>query len=524
MTATSAHRERAEIRLAFRESVVHSVPWYPVVLAVAFVLNLFLESGISPFAVLRSLTVAVGFAALLTAVSAGMVRDRHRGAAIAGLIVLVMAGWRQPILLGVAAVLLLAVLVILPRTRWSMSLTWPAVTRILNVVSLMLLVGIGVKVVQAGAVGTMAADIHQGRPLVAATSRVPPNAPPDIYMILLDGHPRGDTIGKVFGGDPSAFEAALAAQGFDIIERSYANYNFTALTLASVLDMRLLDEIDAVRLHLGTQDRDQPLLRNVINHSAALALLRERGYEIATTASGFEGVTLRQADVYLDSGELNEFETTLIRATPIGWLLDRLGVDVLGDQLRSRVRHAFEFLHQLAVTPSSRPRFAFVHLTTPHAPLIFGTDGKPVATTFDDPFAFPDRPAHERAAFIEAYRGGVEYLDGLVVDAIDDLLASAPPGRDPIIVLFSDHGPRTGLGGSAQEQRTEQLANFLAVRAPGRANLFEEDATLVNVLPTLFDAYLGTQLPRSPDRSHLTRGDHLFELAEVPGPDADPEP
>jgi hypothetical protein len=507
-----------------REPLVRRIPWYPVVLTATFVLNLFVESGNSPYAVLRPLIVSTGVAMLLTAICVGLTRSRYRGAAVAGAIVVAMAGWRQPILLLIGVVAFVVVVLILPRTRWSAGLTWPAVTRLLNVASLVLLLGIGLKMVQVGTLGSIGADIQQGHPLPAAPAVGPATGPPDIYLILLDARPRSDLVGNVLGGDPEAFGRALTQRGFDVVENSAANYNFTELTLASMLDMRLLDDIPSVEPHLGSQDRDQPLLRDTINHGAALSFLRERGYEIVATTSGFDGVALRQADVYLDSGELSELEVAMIRATPIGWLLDRLGADVVGDQVRSRVGHAFDFLHDLAVTPASKPRFALVHIPAPHAPLVFGPGGAPVAASFDDPFAFPDRSSGDQTSFIETYRGGLEYLDGQTIKAIDDLLTAAAAGRDPVIVVFGDHGPRTGLAGSPAEQRAEQLADFVAIRAPGHANLFGETTSLVNVLPTLFNALFDTDLPRSPDRSFLTPGDHLFELTEVPRPIASQEP
>jgi len=38
------------------------------------------------------------------------------------------------------------------------------------------------------------------------------------------------------------------------------------------------------------------------------------------------------------------------------------------------------------------------------------------------------------------------------------------------------------------------------------------------MLPTLFDAYLGTDLPRSADRNLITAGQNTFELTEIAVP------
>ena len=61
---------------------------------------------------------------------------------------------------------------------------------------------------------------------------------------------------------------------------------------------------------------------------------------------------------------------------------------------------------------------------------------------------------------------------------------------------MSDHGPDARLDWwrPADEGMRERLANFVALRTPGQAGLLPDDVTLINVLPRLFNAYLGTNL------------------------------
>ena len=55
--------------------------------------------------------------------------------------------------------------------------------------------------------------------------------PPDIYVILLDGYPRADTLARLFDFDNGPFLAALEAKGFDVSAGSSSNYMYTELTL-----------------------------------------------------------------------------------------------------------------------------------------------------------------------------------------------------------------------------------------------------------------------------------------------------
>ncbi len=101
--------------------------------------------------------------------------------------------------------------------------------------------------------------------------------------------------------------------------------------------------------------------------------------------------------------------------------------------------------------------------------------------------------------FTEAFRGEVTYLNTLVLDAIDGVLArSAEP---PVILVLSDHGPSSGVRWDEipRDEREpsvlrERIANLFAAYTPGKQDVFPDDVSLVNVFRHLFDAYFGTSL------------------------------
>jgi hypothetical protein len=101
------------------------------------------------------------------------------------------------------------------------------------------------------------------------------------------------------------------------------------------------------------------------------------------------------------------------------------------------------------------------------------------------------------AARIELQVTQTECVDRTVVPVLEAIVAADP---DAVVILFSDHGPQTLLSYEAPDDRGihSRLANLFAARTPGRPDLFPDDVTLVNVLPILFDTYLGTDLPRRP--------------------------
>ena len=159
------------------------VPWYPVVLTAAFIVNFYVESGISHAAVIRPLIVAITATSILTIVASVLVRSRHIGAFISGAVLVLMAGWRSPVLLAATFVLCVAALLLIPRTRWAGKVSWPGLTRALNIASLFLFVGIGIQSRPGWDTCGVPRDMHQGGPLVTATTPAPSAAPP--------GHLRG---------------------------------------------------------------------------------------------------------------------------------------------------------------------------------------------------------------------------------------------------------------------------------------------------------------------------------------------
>jgi hypothetical protein len=95
-------------------------------------------------------------------------------------------------------------------------------------------------------------------------------------------------------------------------------------------------------------------------------------------------------------------------------------------------------------------------------------------------------------------------VDRLLAPVLAEIVDADPRA---IIILMSDHGPDERLDWSNPSEPgvSDRLACFLAVRTPGKDRLLPDDVSLVNVLPTLFNAYFGTALPIRPDDVFMVR-------------------
>lgn len=353
--------------------------------------------------------------------------------------------------------------------------------------------------------------------------RVPPvaaalGALPDLYYVILDGYARADVLRETYGLDNAALLDDLRNHGFDVLDQARANYMQTSLSLASSLNLDLLDDL-ARRTGPASDDR-RPLLRR-IQHSRLRRFLEDRGYVSVAFASGYWTTEVRGADVYLSPAfSLDEFQSTLVGTTPLPAVLKVAGRASQQRWHRQRIRFAFDRLADLrAATPEvppDRPIFVFAHIVCPHPPFVFEADGSdappmPFYTMADgDDLIGPQ--GIPRAQYVERYRAQLEYVNQLLRGALAGLTR-----RPAIVVIQGDHGPGSGLRWEdpAGSDAHERLAILCACRLPDGGVTLREDLTPVNLWRTILNAYFGTELPPLPDPSYISTSRRPYDFVDV---------
>jgi hypothetical protein len=270
--------------------------------------------------------------------------------------------------------------------------------------------------------------------------RIPPERP-DIYVVILDGYARDDTLRDLYSFDNSQFLGELRSRGFFIAEQSLSNYSQTSLSLASLLNMSYLDGLSRT----PGSDVSQRSVARAIRHSESVRLLRQMGYRIVALATGYRRVDLETADVFLttQTDAVSPFEALLLEGSA-AWGIYRtaqaIGLPVPFPgyaAYRDRIKGNIELLSQAAAIPG--PKLVFAHLLVPHPPFVFGPAGDPhnPETPFRaaDGDQFPGTAEDYRAG----YRNQVAFANRAALDLIDRVLAG--PAGDPVILLQGDHGP-----------------------------------------------------------------------------------
>lgn len=496
---------------------------YPAVIAIALVAELVNVGGVSPFAAIRSWLIATAVALLLSALGRLLLGDKDRGGILAALWVLALLGGDDPrfvFVIVAATALMLLERYALPAERRTIKWAWIGRwgSRLAGLIAL----AVFIQSIQMGALQDAWRSLTHETPLRAGPGAVVDATDPDIYMVLLDGHTRTDVLESTFGGGNAPFIAALESHGFAVAARSRSNYTNTSETLASMFNAAHLNELDSMqRILAGAEARSAgAVTRGTINDSRMLATLHDRGYEIETIVSGWEQVPMREADVYIDTGQINEFEIGVLRRSLVGHVLEAVAPDAVSQQQRDRINGVFQALTEAPSRPGERPRFVFAHVPSPHPPWVYHADGSP-RTVVELDGIYGETPATmglSDAELTKGYAGQIADVDRRMLAALEGLDAAiAARGRPAITIIFSDHG--TWIGADRGDIRL-RFKNLLAVRSTDGPIPIRQNETLVNLLPAVFAAVFDQPYEPKPDTQYRIGPRDNFDLISVDDPDA----
>jgi hypothetical protein len=470
---------------------------YPLEFALVLIVAFALQLSVSPWAVFRTVIITFGIVVALMCVLRLVLRNVHRAGIAMMLIFLLVASGTRPV---AAALFVLAAIIVvvfdrLPARRFSWAQVSGGLSTFMSIMLVIVLVQAGLD----GRLGKTLGELPQGGGLSSdgSAALVDPSKP-DIYLLILDGYPRPDTLKSSFGVDDGPFVDQLESRGFDVATNSHSNYPATPYTLASMLNMAYLDDIPQIAgIHVADPGSSGAYL-DAINRNRVFELLRGEGYQIVATGSGWEQLAIRQSDVYMDGGQLNTYEAVMLYVSGLSGAVQFVAPNWAGDQARSRIDGDFAEIRQVAATPSTPPRLVISHVLAPHPPLVYGPNGEALPLDLSTEFGFDYAGGGSDQQTRAAYAGQTLYVNRQVVPTVDAILSSAR--RPTVVVLMSDHGSRLD---AATEQAPEADRNFFATLTPGHAGLYGATPTPINLFPHLLDTYLGLEIPILPDRSYL---------------------
>jgi hypothetical protein len=347
---------------------------------------------------------------------------------------------------------------------------------------------------------------------------------PDVYYIVLDGYARADILEEIFTLDNQDFIDDLEKRGFQVANRSNSNYNRTVFSIASSLNMAYLQDLTAQsQTSLGQA-------KILLKDAAVPEYFKSLGYEIVALESGYGPTHINNYDHFIAFEkphslhvfgipfQMGDFEWYLVQTSIVSAIYDGLlAGDYLrvGDQRfaghRYRVSESFDTLEEIPGWKGSF--FVFAHIVSPHPPFVFDSQGNPVDP--DYPFTFKDANDYlrysDRDDYIQGYRDQLIYLNSLVLETVDGIIASSSPA--PIIILQADHGSGayTDFDDVENTDLQERYAIFNAYYFQGEtSSKIYPSVTPVNTFRIVFDEFFNGEFELLPDEFYYYDRDDTY--------------
>jgi len=343
----------------------------------------------------------------------------------------------------------------------------------------------------------------------ASMLQVPGSELPDIYYIVLDGYSRSDILDEFYDYDNSSFIEGLEQRGFYVASSSRSNFLNTTYSLNTSLNLIYFSDFPTRIARTARYS----LRTNYVND-----FLRERGYQVVVFDSGTGDTNNQYADLFISppssqaegGPSINAFEQLLVRTT-IG--LPTLSADTLSDnpdrpgnlvttavdkelsRRRDRISHAFAHLPDYATEQA--PNFLFSHIYLPHEPFLYGPGGEELDYQRETNLYWYEFPPED---YVEFYAYQVDYIDQMVLQTIDTILAESD--KPVVIVLQSDHGDGHYLDWNVPTTEGVDIRSAIlnAIYFSDRSyQTLYPTMTPVNTFRIVFNHWFGTQYPLLPD-------------------------
>ncbi|MDM8531953.1 sulfatase-like hydrolase/transferase [Anaerolineales bacterium HSG25] len=326
---------------------------------------------------------------------------------------------------------------------------------------------------------------------------------PDIYHIILDGYGRSDILAELYQHDNQPFIEALQERGFYVAKNSQSNYAQTVLSLASILNLDYIDNLD-----LSSEEDQTIALRKRLKNNKVLDFLHQHGYLFVSFSTGYSLTEMDNADIFIiPQLGLSEFENMLVSTTPIPVLLTIISSNISQyDFHRARFLEIFKQLGN--PIKANQPIYLFAHILLPHPPFVFDAEGNPVNPkrpfSLDDGDHFRDKGGNQ-AEYIEGYRNQLAFTNQQLLIVLDKILANTD--QPPIIILQGDHGPgsQLDLDNINQTNLTERFYILNAYHLPdGGSSKLSDTITPVNSYRLIFNHYFSTNYEELPNKNYFS--------------------
>jgi hypothetical protein len=246
---------------------------------------------------------------------------------------------------------------------------------------------------------------------------------PDIYYIIFDRYSNSEILEEIYNFDNSQIINYLINKGFYVASESRANYISTTPSLASSLNMGLLDNLSE---KVGVESLNLVPLFSLLEDYNVWHFLKSKGYTFIHLGSSFQPTTRNQyADLNFYFGRLSEFNLLLLKTTILYSICEKLGI--YDSRLEHWERIIYNFNKLYEIPDLKEPTFVFAHLLIPHTPFVFDRNGN-----------FLPKEVTDKRSRNHNYLEQLIFLNKKIEELVDNILKSSE--TPPIIILQGDEG------------------------------------------------------------------------------------
>ncbi len=285
---------------------------------------------------------------------------------------------------------------------------------------------------------------------------------PDIYHIIADSHTGFDREGL----SDEAFKAALKERGFEIYEKAKSNYNYTACSVPSMMNMEYIKDLADIKENVFAPTKTLKYYGN----NAVSNILTQLGYHLRrVTFNSYKDLLNNKNDkreFILLKIFLNLSILYIFKELP-DLSLKNANLKEIQLELKNFVREKI-----------NGPKYFMGHLLAPHFPYVCREDGTPnkLANIKNVKYYFPY----------------LKYIDKQLIKSIDDIKSNMK--ENSIIIIHGDH--------SIASHNDDRFKILLAIYFPKHYNpkCISNECTLVNLFRRLFNEIFKTDYPILEDK------------------------
>ena len=202
---------------------------------------------------------------------------------------------------------------------------------------------------------------------------------PDVYYIMPDSYAGSKSLKTYWNFDNGDFENFLTENGFHIAQNSFSNYEYTADSIPSTMNMEYVHS-DEDPLDNSKKDNYNWLIFDNF---------RSKGY---TTYFIESGLYLNFHSNNIDNKSCSPLDNLIVlytKHTEYSMILQGIrnifeysfGIFLLKENLRDKIICSFDELDKMSEN-DVRPKFVFTHIMAPHSPFVFGPTGEDPESLF----------------------------------------------------------------------------------------------------------------------------------------------